>query len=283
MAAPEAAAGGRPKLGIIAGGGDLPVKLVAACRRQGRAHFVVGLRGAAVERPAEGVADAWASIGEVGRVLGLLHDAGCVEVVMAGNVARPDFSSIRLDWKGVRVIPRIVAAARRGDEALLRCLVTIFEEEGFRVTGADQVVDELLLPEGPLGAHGLPAALRGDLARAIDVVEAMGRVDVGQGAVIVEGLPLAVEAAEGTDRMLARCAELRHGWTRREGLLLKLPKPQQERRVDLPTIGVRTVEGAAAAGLAGIAAAAGATLVLDRAAVIAQADALGLFVVGIPR
>lgn len=283
MAAPEAAAGRAVRLGIVAGGGDLPVRLVAACRRQGRPVTVVGLTGSAEPRPDEGIADAWASIGEVGKVLSLLRDAGCGEVIMAGNVVRPDFASLRLDWKGIRVIPRVISAARKGDDNLLKCLVEIFEEEGFRVTGADQVLDDHLLPAGPLGRLGLTEDLTGDLDRAIEVVEALGRVDVGQGAVVADGDVLAIEAKEGTDRMLARVAELRAGWDRRAGLLLKLPKHQQERRVDLPVIGVATVEGAAAAGLAGIVAAAGATLVMDRAGVAARADALGLFVVGITR
>lgn len=283
MAVPETSAGTAPKLGIIAGGGDLPVKLVQACRRQGRPCFVVGLSGSATERPQDGIADAWASIGSAGKILGLLRESGCVEVVMAGNVTRPDFTRLRLDWKGIKVIARIVAAARKGDDHLLRSLVVIFEEEGFRVVGADQIFDDLLMPVGPLGQLGLPKAAEGDLARAIAIVEALGAVDVGQGAVVVDGDAVAVEAAEGTDRMLARAAELRAGWTRRAGLLVKLPKPGQEKRVDLPTIGVATVDGAAAAGLAGIAVAAGATLVIDRGAVTARADALGLFVVGIKR
>ncbi|RJF89947.1 DUF1009 domain-containing protein [Oleomonas cavernae] len=273
----------RAKLGIIAGGGDLPVKLLDACRRQGRPAFVIGLTGSAEPRPEDGVADAWASIGSVGKILGLLRDAGCTGVVMAGNVRRPDFATLRLDWKGIKVIPRIVAAARHGDDHLLRSLVTIFEEEGFKVVGADQILDDLLMPAGPLGRYDLPPALMPDLERGIIIVRALGAVDVGQGAVVAGGDAVAVEAAEGTDRMLARAAELRAGWTVRDGLLVKLPKPNQEKRVDLPTIGVATVEGAAAAGLAGIAVAAGATLVLDRDALVARADALGLFVVGIRR
>ena len=279
MAVPEPA----PKLGIIAGGGDLPVRLIAACRRQGRPFFVLGLKGAATPRPEDGIADDWAALGEVGKILAALRAAECRAVVMAGNVARPDFKSLRLDWKGIRVLPRVLAAATKGDDNLLKVLVQVFEEEGFAVTGADQVLDDLLLPEGPIGRLDLGPEHEADLARALQVVEALGRVDVGQGAVVVDTQVLAIEALEGTDRMLARCAELRDGWTGRAGLLLKLPKHQQERRVDLPTVGVATVEGAARAGLAGIVGAAGATLVVDRAKVAARADELGLFVVGLRR
>ncbi|MCF4164605.1 UDP-2,3-diacylglucosamine diphosphatase LpxI [Zavarzinia compransoris] len=284
MAVPDQAPSAPPKLAIVAGGGDLPVRLVEACRRQGRDFHVFGLVGSAEPRPSDGIADDWLSIGSVGLLLSRLRATGCRQVVMAGNVARPDFARLRLDWKGLRVLPRVLTAARRGDDSLLRCLVTIFEEEGFTVIGADAVLDAgHLLDEGPLGAVLMDEAATADLERAIEVVEALGRVDVGQGAVVADGNVLAVEAVEGTDRMLARVADLRAGWSRRAGLLLKLPKPQQERRVDLPVIGVATVEGVAAAGLAGIAGAAGATLVMDRQAVAARADALGVFVVGIAR
>lgn len=284
MAVPDKAPAAPPKLGIVAGGGDLPVRIVEACRRQGRDFHVFGLTGSAEPRPTDGIADDWLSIGSVGLLLSRLRATGCREVVMVGNVARPDFARLRLDWKGLRVLPRIVNAARKGDDNLLRCLVTIFEEEGFTIVGADAVLDAgHMLDEGPLGTLAMDEAAAADLERAVEVVEALGRVDVGQGAVVADGNVLAVEAVEGTDRMLARVAELRRGWSKRAGLLLKLPKPQQERRVDLPVIGVATVEAAAAAGLAGIAGAAGATLVMDRQAVAARADALGLFVVGIAR
>src|SRR5262249_25890747 len=125
-----------------------------------------------------------------------------------------------------------------------------------------------------------------DAAKAMDVAQAIGQLDVGQGAVVCDGLVLAVEAQEGTDAMLARVAELpqeiRGSAEARRGVLAKTPKPIQERRVDLPTTGVQTLERAAAAGLAGVAGEAGAMVVLDREAVTEAADRLGLFVWGAP-
>lgn len=267
-----------PKLGILAGGGALPGQLAGACRQAGRAVYVLGIEGSA---GTETGADAPVSIAAAGRIFSLFEAAHCVEIVLAGNVRRPDFAALKPDWLGLKLMPRIVAAAARGDDHLLRYLVSVFEERGFRVVGAQDVLASLVLPPGPLGRLDFPASCAGDLARARQVVEALGRVDVGQGAVVVRGDVLAVEAAEGTDRMLARAGELRSGWTERAGLLLKLPKPQQDRRTDLPTLGLATVAGAARAGLAGIAARAGETLVIDRAAVAAAADAAGLVVVGL--
>lgn len=267
-----------PKLGILAGGGAIPTRLAQTCRQAGREVYVLGIDGSV---SGDCPIDQGVSIAAAGRVFDLFEAAGCRDVVLVGNVRRPDFATLKPDWLGLRLMPGIVAAAARGDDHLLRHLVSVFEGRGFRVVGAQDVMATLLLPAGPLGRLDLPESCAGDLARARQVVRVLGRVDVGQGAVVVKGDVLAVEAAEGTDRMLARVADLRAGWSSRDGLLLKLPKPQQDRRTDLPTLGVATVEGAARAGLAGIAARAGQTLVVDRAAVAEAADRAGLFVVGL--
>lgn len=274
----------RPKLGLIAGGGELPVRLAERVRAEGRPLFVIRLKGFAGEalKVFEG---AEAGLAELGRCIRLLKQAGCGAVCLAGQVDRPDFASLKPDLRGLKALPGAVAAARRGDDALLRYLVGEFEKEGFVVEGADTVDGELLLPEGPLGALAPGPSHAADIQKALETARAIGALDIGQGAVVVDGLILAVEAQEGTDAMLVRCADLpaalRGDEAGRKGVLAKAPKPIQERRVDLPAIGASTVERAAAAGLAGIVAEAGAALVVDRPAVVAAADRLGLFVAGI--
>jgi DUF1009 family protein len=204
---------------------------------------------------------------------------------MAGAVARPDFAALKPDLRGLLALPGVISAARRGDDALLRHMVGVFEKEGFDVEGAHEVMADLTLPAGPLGRLDATQAQRADIDRALEVVRAIGRLDVGQGAVVCDGLVLAVEAQEGTDAMLARVAGLpaaiRGGPDAPRGVLAKAPKPGQEQRVDLPTIGLGTVQAAARAGLAGIAGEAGRLLVLDREQVIALADELGVFIVGV--
>lgn len=271
------------KLGLIAGGGSLPVEVAAFCERAGRPLCVVRLKGFAGPelQPFPGFE---AGIAEIGKAVDGLKRAGAKAVCFAGNVSRPDFAALKPDLKGLTLLPGAIAAARNGDDALLRFLVGAFEKEGFAVEGADQVMADLLLGEGALGAVAPAPEHLSDVARAIEVAHAIGRLDVGQGAVVCDGLVLAVEAQEGTDAMLRRVAELpaalRGAPGRPKGVLAKAPKPIQERRVDLPVIGVRTLEAAAAAGLAGVAGEAGALLVLEREAVIAAADRLGLFVWG---
>jgi len=279
-----AAEPGFRKLGVVAGAGDLPVRIAAAVAASGRPAMLLRLKGVADVVPPPGMEVDEAGMAEVGKLLAKLRAAGCDAVTLAGVVRRPNFSALRPDMKGASLLPRVVSAARRGDDALLAALVAIFEEEGFRVVGADAVADDLVAPAGAFGAVSPGAEHFGDMRIAAGVVEALGPYDVGQGAVACDRLVLAVEAAEGTDAMLSRCSglppEIRGAWDARRGVLVKLPKPMQEKRVDLPTIGAPTIERAAAAGLAGVFVKARQTLVIDRAAVVAAADQAGLFVYG---
>jgi DUF1009 family protein len=272
------------KLGLIAGGGRLPVEIAEHCERSGRPYHVLRLRGFAgselVDQPGEEV-----GLAELGKCIRALRRARCEAICLAGNVARPDFGKLKPDLRGVRALPGAIAAARRGDDALLRYLVGIFEKEGFAVEGAHEVTADLTLPAGPLGAIRPGPEHQGDIARALEVARQIGALDIGQGAVVCDGLVLAVEAQEGTDAMLERVAALpaalRGEPGRQRGVLVKAPKPIQEERVDLPTIGPGTIQGAARAGLAGVAGEAGRLLVLEREAVIRLADELGLFVTGL--
>lgn len=272
------------KLGLIAGGGDLPVRLAAHCESSGRPFFVLRLKGFAGPELADYPGEE-AGIAELGRGLRLLRRADCDVVCFSGTVARPDFAALRPDMRGLMALPALIAAARHGDDALLRALLGEFEKEGFQVEGADEVMGELTLPLGPLGAQAPRPEDEADIRRAMEVARAIGRLDVGQAAVVCGGLVLAVEAQEGTDAMLERVAGLpeavRGAPDRRRGVLAKASKPHQETRVDLPTIGAHTLRQCSRAGLAGIAGEAGKVLVVDRDAIIALADELGLFVVGV--
>ncbi len=272
------------KLGLIAGGGALPVELAAHCEAAGRPFAVMRLRGFA-EASLDRYPGSEVGLGEFGKMFKALKAERCEVVCFAGQVSRPDFSSLMPDLRGVKVLPALIKAAREGDDALLRRLLAEFEGEGFAIEGAHQVVGEMTLPPGLLGAHAPRSEDKHDIERALLVAREIGKLDIGQGAVVCDGLVLAVEAQEGTDAMLRRVADLpkavRGSAETRRGVLAKAPKPIQETRVDLPTIGVATLQRAARAGLAGIVGEAGNLLVVDREAVIACADDLGLFVLGV--
>lgn len=214
-----------------------------------------------------------------------LEQNSCGDLVIIGGVDRPDFSNFRLDLGAIKTLPFILSLGKGGDDHVLSRVVRFFEEKGYRVHGAGDVAPELLAGEGPLGKKSPSAEDKTDMEIALRVVRELGRLDVGQAAVVANGYVLAVEAAEGTDAMLARCGELRAagkaGRRHPSGVMVKVPKPGQEERVDLPTIGPDTVRRAAEAGLAGIAIAASRVLMAERAATIDAADAHGLFLVGV--
>jgi DUF1009 family protein len=270
-------------LGIIAGGGALPLAVAQIARGSGRDVFIVGLRGAAdpgiSEFPHE-----WISLGEAGRMVRALRDHRCVDVLLAGRLARPRFSEVKLDTKAVLLLPRVIAAARKGDDALLRAVTAILDAEGFRSVGIAEAAPGLLMPEGPLGSAKPDAESENDISLGVKVVRRLGGLDVGQSAIVCAGLVLAVEAAEGTDATILRVPQLeetiRGSETHPRGVLVKALKPVQDGKTDLPVIGVKTIENARRAHLAGIAVEAGRTLILDRPAVTAAADRAAMFVLG---
>ncbi|MCG5240779.1 LpxI family protein [Azospirillum doebereinerae] len=267
-----------PKLGILAGGGTLPARIAAAALGQGRDVFMVAFDGHTDPETVAGLPHLWSRFGAAGTIIRRLHDEGVADVVFAGPVKRPSFTELLPDWRTTRFLARVGTRAL-GDDGLLRSVVRELEEDGFRVVGLHDLLKDLLTAPGPVGSLIPDEAAWRDIARAAQVARALGDLDVGQGAVVQQGIVLAVEAIEGTDAMLARCAGLARPGP--GGVLVKVRKPRQDKRIDLPTMGVTTVENAAAAGLRGVAVEAGGSLLIDRAAVAEVADRLGLFVIGI--
>jgi DUF1009 family protein len=216
-----------------------------------------------------------------------LREADCDAIVLLGQVPRPDLRTLEFDAGGLTMVPALLAAAPQGDDALLRALLQEHEKAGFRVVGAETAMADLIAPPGVLGALSPTARDAADMSKAAKIASAIGAFDIGQGVVVCDGLPLAVEAQEGTDAMLRRVRELpdtvRGNATTRRGVLVKRPKSIQERRVDLPVVGKRTIEGAAAAGLAGVAVEAGGALLVRRAEIVAAANRAGLFLYGFTR
>ena len=267
-----------PRLALVAGSGDLPALILDACRSAGRTCFVLALEGHADPALVAGAPHAWVRLGAAASAIDRLKAERIEEVVLAGAVRRPSVAEMRPDVRTLRFLTGVARYAA-GDDALLGAAVRAIEAEGFRVVPAESLVRDVALPEGLAGRHPVPVGARDDIARGIAVVRALGAVDIGQAVVVQQGIVLAVEAAEGTDGLLARAGTLRR--TGPGGVLVKMAKPGQDRRVDRPTIGRATIEAAAAASLSGIAAEAGATFVIDRTATVADADAAGLFLLGV--
>jgi DUF1009 family protein len=277
-------AAGEP-LAIICGGGSLPFAVADAAIRSGRRVVLFPLRGAADSSRVAQYPHHWVRLGAVGRFRRLARADRCRDVVLIGSVVRPRLSQIWPDLAALRLLPRVVGLLRGGDDRLLSGIGKLLEEHGFRLIGADEIAPEIRVPLGPLGRLTPTERDQLDIATGLSLMRATGPFDVGQAVVVSDNRILAIEAADGTDAMLAHVADLRrNGRIRtppRTGVLVKAPKPGQNRKLDLPSIGPRTVEGAAHAGLAGIAVLAGSTIVAEPERISAAADRAGLFVVGI--
>jgi DUF1009 family protein len=273
-------------VGLVAGGGALPFAVADSLIANGIVPVFFALKGVCDPVQVARFRHHWIAIGQLGRLTRLARDESVHDLTFIGTLVRPSLSEIRLDWGTLRVLPRVLAAFRGGDDHLLSGIGGVLEREGFRLVGIRDVAPQLLMPVGCLTRAAPDADANADIAKGRELLRALSPFDIGQGVVVIDGHVVAVEDIEGTDGLLARVARLRgEGRIRARagrGVLVKAPKSGQDLRFDLPTTGLRTVDGAAAAGLAGIAAIAGHTIAADVQAMIEAADRAGLFVTGLP-
>ncbi|MBC8337238.1 MAG: lipid-A-disaccharide synthase [Rhodospirillales bacterium] len=268
-----------PKLGILAGGGQLPELIVQVCLDSGREFFIIALEGQAAPGAFTGHPHARVRLGAAGEAIRHLKDAGCKDLVMAGSVVRPSISMLRPDAWTARFFATTGAKAL-GDDGLLTALISTLEEkEGFRIVGSDGLLPGLIATSGPYGRLKPGPEDEQDIHAGILAAQGIGRLDIGQAAVARDGRILATEDHKGTDALLLQVGSQSKKAT--GGVLVKVKKPGQESRVDLPAIGPDTVRAAAQAGLRGIAVEAGGALVLDRDGLAKAADEEGVFVAGV--
>jgi DUF1009 family protein len=266
-------------LGIIAGGGPLPGQVAQAARAMGRHVFIAGIEGFAEPEVLAPYAHKFFRLAAAGAIVRALREEGCTELVMIGPVKRPSILSLRPDAEGAKMLARVGKAAFLGDDGLLAAIVRILGEEGFTLLGAEEIFTEALAPLGLLTRQAPDALAMSDINRGIEVLRVIGEADIGQACVVQQGIVLAVEAVEGTDAMLSRIAAVARPGP--GGVLIKLAKPGQERRADLPTLGSNTIDNARLAGLRGIAFEGGGSLLTNKAEMIESADARGIFLVGV--
>jgi len=268
------------KLGIVAGGGSLPHQVIEKCQAEGRPFFVFAIKGAAPQGSFDALPHCWIRLGAAGDYLKRAQDEGVQDMVMVGPVKRPSIFAMRPDATALKILTKI-GAKGLGDDGLLRAVIDYFEKSyGWRIVGVETLLSDMSSEVGQLGCHSPDETARSDVKRGTEVLAAMAASDVGQAVVVQEGLILGVEAIEGTDALIARCAGLKREGP--GGVLIKCAKQGQEMRADRPTLGPKTVEGARDAGLRGIAVEAGRTLLVDRARMVEIADAADMFLIAIP-
>lgn len=266
-------------LGIIAGGGNLPAQLAAAGKAAGREVFIVGIEGYADPSLLRPFQHCFYRLGAVGSIIKAFREHGCTDLVMIGPVKRPSFLSLRPDAEGARLLARIGKAAFLGDDGLLAAIVAVLSDEGFRVLGAHEVMSDAVVPGGLLTKTAPDALAMADVERGVAVLKLVGAADIGQACVVQQGLVLAVETVEGTDAMLERIPLVARSGP--GGILVKIAKPQQERRADMPTIGPQTVSQAVKSGLRGLAFEAGGTILVDKEVLVQRADRDAFFLLAV--
>ena len=253
--------------------------LVRHCQEQGRDFFVLAIEGNADKSFFnDNIPHQWIRIGQAGTGFKRLAEEKVQDVVMIGTIRRPGFFDLVPDLRTTAFFAKIGTKAL-GDDGILRALVKEIESEGMAVKGVHEVMPDILVKSGVLGKHKPDKQALADIERGIEVAAELGKLDVGQAVVVQQGLVLGVEGIEGTDELIRRCGEYKRKGA--GGVLVKLRKPQQDMRIDLPTIGTRTVERAHETGLRGIAVHAGNGLIVDETEVIKLADKYGLFVIGV--
>lgn len=266
------------RLGIIAGGGSLPQQLVVSCKAQGIDVFLVCFDGyTSTDLPKENP-HIWTRLGAVGKIINYFKGHNVHDVVMIGHIKRPSLTDVSPDLKGLQILSRIGFKAL-GDNSLLSLLKNELETEGLRVRAVQDFCDNLLVGEGPIGSLGYESDEQETIDLGLRASQALGALDIGQSVVVQNGVVVAVEAKEGTDALIKRCSELLDG--RRGGILVKTCKPQQDKSLDLPTIGLDTIRNAHNVGLCGIILHAHNVIIPDIKTVAEYADRYKIFVVGV--
>jgi hypothetical protein len=272
-------------LGILAGNGSLPLYIAERTIKSGRDVFILGINATA-DPKIENYPHTWLKWGEVDKLFKTLKKQNVKQLLFIGGVSRPDFKDIHFDFGMIRNLPFVFSLTMGGDDSVLTNIVNFVESKGVSIVGAHEIAPELTADRGVLTKKSPSKVDRKDIEKGIKTVLSLGEMDIGQGAVVAREYVLCVEAAEGTDNMLDRAKGLRQwgkGWlNKKNGVLVKLPKPSQELRIDMPTIGPKTIELVAGAGLNGIAVVENKVLMSEKQKTIDLANKLGVFIIGLP-
>ncbi|MDH5723114.1 MAG: UDP-2,3-diacylglucosamine diphosphatase LpxI [Alphaproteobacteria bacterium] len=265
------------KIGIITGGGDLPRKVIAYCDEHDISVFLICFEGHTDKETAEGRESLWVGLGEAGKIMNTLKKNDVYDLVMAGKIKRPNLRSLKTDLKGAQIISRIGLKAM-GDDGLLGALRKELEQEGFTLHGVEKFSEGLIAKSGPIGKYKPLEEDWSSIQHGFNIAQEIGRLDIGQSVIVQDGVIMGVEGAEGTDALIERCASLLK--KERRAFLVKTCKPQQDKDMDLPTIGPDTIMQAYKSGLSGIIIHAENSIILDIKAIAKKADSYKIFVYG---
>jgi len=267
------------KVGIIAGGGFLPRQLISELQKKNIRPYVVALNDVTDKETTEGVETLWARMGSAGRILSFFHDNGVKQVALAGWVKRPSFASLIPDSVGLKLLNKFRKLNEAGDNSVFDLVVQFLEEQGLQIIGVDDIATELLATKGVMGKVSPVRKFLNDIEYGAKIALEIGKLDIGQAVIVQNGVVLGVEGFDGTDALIDRCAKLQIDG--KGAILVKMKKQKQDRRIDLPSMGVKTIEKLHELGFKGVAVQAGNSLIINKEETLKKADELGIFVVGV--
>lgn len=268
------------KVGIIAANGDLPKEILENCRDAGIETYYINLKDiGSYPNPQIATKSIEAKLTNVGKILNFFRENKVTKITFAGGMKRPSLTSLIPDLKGLQLLTRLQKLKKGGDNTIFKIIFRFLEEEGFEMVGVKDVAPGLLTPLGVIGKKEPSIKQIKDVELAKNIAAEIGRLDIGQAAVAQEGCVLATEGIDGTDALIKRCKELH--FRGKGGILAKMKKPDQDDRIDLPTIGIKTIKNLHENGFAGVVLEAGNSIILNRNEVIDLADELGIFVYGV--
>ena len=267
-----------PKLAIIAGNGNIPFYLLEECERKGRDYCLIIIEGHGKELSDKYNVDFTVSLSKIGKAIRFVKDLEIKDILMVGGIDRPSLKNIIPDLWTAKFLAKM-GSNIGGDNSILSNLTKSLEKEGFNILAPENIIPSLLCPNGVLGKHKPNKDNKKDILDGFKIAKILGLNDIGQSLVIENGLVLAVEAAEGTDNMISRAALLKK--EEKGGVLIKIIKPQQDKRIDRPVIGINTLKAIKNAGLDGVAIESKEILIINFNEVISYANNEGLFIEGI--
>lgn len=244
------------KIGLIVGAGQLPYDLVLNKEKAIAPIYVIGINGVSDEKTLN-LCDEKVGLGDIGKIINIFKSHNINEIGIIGYIKRPDFSKISFDFLGIKILPKLVLAAKNGDDAIMRVILNEFENNDLKIMPPEAIFPHITSKNGALGDFCPNQNNFDDIEKAKLILNDLGKYDIGQAIVVIDGCVAAIEAQEGTDEMLKRVANLpKHligNEAQKKGILLKIPKTAQDLRIDLPTIGIETIINAIKANLCGIA------------------------------
>ena len=269
-------------LGIIAGEGEMPITVMKSAVLKKIPFVVLNISKRKIRRKSN-IKVINLTVGEIGKGIDFLKKHKCQKIVFAGKPNRPKFSELKIDYKGLKYLPKIMSSLKIGDSAIFSSIINIFESQGFQVIAPQDIADDLVSKENFLTNKKPNKQDILDIKKGISIMKSIGKFDIGQAIIVSNGLTVAIEGIEGTDLLIKRSKILLDklgSKSKKQGVLVKLPKPTQDRRIDLPTIGTRTVKLCQKINISGIAIQSNGTIILEKTKTIKSANQKGLFLFG---